>query len=191
MKKSRKIAAGLVTLLSVATLAACSSSSKDSSVITMKGDTITVSDVYNQVKNNSATQQAVLTLTLQRVLQDQYGDKVSDKKVSEAYNKVAEQYGTYFSAILAQQGLTTETYKQQLRVQLLVEAAVDAAAKKELTTKNYKAAFKNYVPDTKIEVIKLDSEDTAKSVLEEAKKDGADFASIAKEKTTESDKKYK
>ncbi|MGC4388228.1 foldase PrsA, partial [Streptococcus suis] len=86
-------------------------------------------------------QQAVLTLTLQRVLQDQYGDKVSDKKVSEAYNKVAEQYGTYFSAILAQQGLTTETYKQQLRVQLLVEAAVDAAAKKELTTKNYKAAF--------------------------------------------------
>ena len=181
MKKSRKIAAGLVTLLSVATLAACSSSSKDSSVITMKGDTITVSDVYNQVKNNSATQQAVLTLTLQRVLQDQYGDKVSDKKVSEAYNKVAEQYGTYFSAILAQQGLTTETYKQQLRVQLLVEAAVDAAAKKELTTKNYKAAFKNYVPDTKIEVIKLDSEDTAKSVLEEAKKDGADFASFAKE----------
>ena len=107
MKKSRKIAAGLVTLLSVATLAACSSSSKDSSVITMKGDTITVSDIYNQVKNNSATQQAVLTLTLQRVLQDQYGDKVSDKKVSEAYNKVAEQYGTYFSAILAQQGLTT------------------------------------------------------------------------------------
>ncbi|MFS1663806.1 foldase PrsA [Streptococcus sp. zg-JUN1979] len=189
MTKRRKFAAGLVTILSVATLAACSSTSKDSSVITMKGDTITIGEVYDQVKNNTVTQQAVLTLTLQRVLQSQYGDKVTDKEVSEAYNKAAEQYGTYFSAILAQQGMTAETYKQQIRVQMLVEAAVKEAAEKELTTDNYKKAFESYVPDTKIEVIKLDSEDSANATLSEVKAEGADFAAIAKDKTTETDKK--
>ena len=50
MKK--KIVAGAVTLLSVAVLAACGKTSgSDKDIITMKGDTITVSEFYDKVKS--------------------------------------------------------------------------------------------------------------------------------------------
>lgn len=190
MKTRSKLAAGFLTLMSVATLAACSGkTSNGTNVVTMKGDTITVSDFYDQVKTSKAAQQSMLTLILSRVFDTQYGDKVSDKKVSEAYNKTAKGYGNSFSNALSQAGLTPEGYKQQIRTTMLVEYAVKEAAKKELTEANYKEAYKNYTPETSVQVIKLDAEDKAKSVLKDVKADGADFAKIAKEKTTATDKK--
>ncbi|HGI3688800.1 TPA: peptidylprolyl isomerase PrsA [Streptococcus agalactiae] len=189
MKTRSKLAAGFLTLMSVATLAACSGkTSNGTNVVTMKGDTITVSDFYDQVKTSKAAQQSMLTLILSRVFDTQYGDKVSDKKVSEAYNKTAKGYGNSFSSALSQAGLTPEGYKQQIRTTMLVEYAVKEAAKKELTEANYKEAYKNYTPETSVQVIKLDAEDKAKSVLKDVKADGADFAKIAKEKTTATDK---
>ncbi|HGH7801312.1 TPA: peptidylprolyl isomerase PrsA [Streptococcus agalactiae] len=190
MKTRSKLAVGFLTLMSVATLAACSGkTSNGTNVVTMKGDTITVSDFYDQVKTSKAAQQSMLTLILSRVFDTQYGDKVSDKKVSEAYNKTAKGYGNSFSSALSQAGLTPEGYKQQIRTTMLVEYAVKEAAKKELTEANYKEAYKNYTPETSVQVIKLDAEDKAKSVLKDVKADGADFAKIAKEKTTATDKK--
>ncbi|HEO0157122.1 TPA: peptidylprolyl isomerase PrsA [Streptococcus agalactiae] len=190
MKTRSKLAAGFLTLMSVATLAACSGkTSNGTNVVTMKGDTITVSDFYDQVKTSKAAQQSMLTLILSRVFDTQYGDKVSDKKVSEAYNKTAKGYGNSFSSALSQAGLTPEGYKQQIRTTMLVKYAVKEAAKKELTEANYKEAYKNYTPETSVQVIKLDAEDKAKSVLKDVKADGADFAKIAKEKTTATDKK--
>ncbi|HFV0804546.1 TPA: peptidylprolyl isomerase PrsA [Streptococcus agalactiae] len=190
MKTRSKLAAGFLILMSVATLAACSGkTSNGTNVVTMKGDTITVSDFYDQVKTSKAAQQSMLTLILSRVFDTQYGDKVSDKKVSEAYNKTAKGYGNSFSSALSQAGLTPEGYKQQIRTTMLVEYAVKEAAKKELTEANYKEAYKNYTPETSVQVIKLDAEDKAKSVLKDVKADGADFAKIAKEKTTATDKK--
>ncbi|HFH7538102.1 TPA: peptidylprolyl isomerase PrsA [Streptococcus agalactiae] len=190
MKTRSKLAAGFLTLMSVATLAACSGkTSNGTNVVTMKGDTITVSDFYDQVKTSKAAQQSMLTLILSRVFDTQYGDKVSDKKVSEAYSKTAKGYGNSFSSALSQAGLTPEGYKQQIRTTMLVEYAVKEAAKKELTEANYKEAYKNYTPETSVQVIKLDAEDKAKSVLKDVKADGADFAKIAKEKTTATDKK--
>ncbi|HFK8865771.1 TPA: peptidylprolyl isomerase PrsA [Streptococcus agalactiae] len=190
MKTRSKLAAGFLTLMSVVTLAACSGkTSNGTNVVTMKGDTITVSDFYDQVKTSKAAQQSMLTLILSRVFDTQYGDKVSDKKVSEAYNKTAKGYGNSFSSALSQAGLTPEGYKQQIRTTMLVEYAVKEAAKKELTEANYKEAYKNYTPETSVQVIKLDAEDKAKSVLKDVKADGADFAKIAKEKTTATDKK--
>ena len=190
MKTRSKLAAGFLTLMSVATLAACSGKTSNvTNVFTMKGETITVSDFYDQVKTSKAAQQSMLTLILSRVFDTQYGDKVSDKKVSEAYNKTAKGYGNSFSSALSQAGLTPEGYKQQIRTTMLVEYAVKEAAKKELTEANYKEAYKNYTPETSVQVIKLDAEDKAKSVLKDVKADGADFAKIAKEKTTATDKK--
>ncbi|MDG3142116.1 peptidylprolyl isomerase PrsA [Streptococcus suis] len=184
MKKQTKLVTGVVTLMSVLTLAACSSqTSPKESLITMKGDTITVSDFYNQAKDTTAGQQAMLTLVLDRVFEEQYGDKVSDKEVTKAYDEQAEAYGSNFSAALSSAGMTEKTYKQQIRVEKLIEYAVNKAAQKELTTANYKEAYQNYTPETTVEVIKLDDESKAKSVLEEVKKEGADFAKVAKDNT--------
>lgn len=188
MKK--KLALGFIGLASALTLAACASQATETTdLVTMKGDTINVTDFYEAVKNTTAAQQSMLTLVLTRVFEEQYGDKVTDDQVTESFNKTAEQYGSSFSAALAQAGMTVDTYKQQIRTTMLVEYAVEQAANKELTDENYKAAYETFTPEVTAQVIQLDSEETAKTVLSEVKADGADFAKIASEKTVQTDKK--
>ncbi|EGJ27377.1 peptidylprolyl isomerase PrsA [Streptococcus porcinus] len=189
MKNSNKLVTGFVTLASVMTLAACSSTNDSTKVVTMKGDTITVTDFYKEAKTSTAAQQSMLSLIMSRVFEQEYGKKVSDKKVEESYNKTAKQYGSSFSDALGQAGLTTETYKKQIRTTMLVEYAVKQEAKKELTDANYKKAFENYSPEMTTQVIIMDDEAKAKKVLEEVKAEGADFSKIAKENTVESAKK--
>lgn len=189
MKK--RFVMGALTLLSVATLAACAQgTTEDTKLVTMKGDTVTVADFYNEIKNSSVAQQTMLTLVLSRVFEEQYGDKVTEEQVTEAYNTTSEQYGDNFAAALAQVGLTPETYKQELRKNLLLEYAVEEKAKGEITDDSLKAAYESYTPEMKAQVIQLASEDDAKAVLEEVKKDGADFAAIAKDKTTAKEVDY-
>ena len=66
MKK--KLLAGAITLLSVATLAACSKGSEGADLISMKGDVITEHQFFEEVKNNQAAQQVLLNMTIQNVL---------------------------------------------------------------------------------------------------------------------------
>ena len=164
------------------TYLATNSNSETKALVTMKGDTITVSDFYSAAKSSKSSQQTMLNLILSRVFEDQYGSKVSDKEVTEAYNKTASSYGSSFSSALQAAGLTTDTYKQQIRTSMLVEYAVKEAAKDKLTTKNYKEAYKDYTPDTTATVA-LSNEDKANSVHDQATADGADFDKIAKENT--------
>lgn len=192
MKKQTKLYTGVITLMSILTLAACSqeASPKDN-LVTMKGDAITVSDFYKQAKDTTAGQQAMLTLVLERVFEDQYGKNVSDKEVTKAYNKQVDTYGSNFSAALTSAGMTEETYKQQIRVEKLIEYAVEKAAKKELTDANYQKAYEKYSPEVSTQIIKLDDEKKAKSTLEQVKAEGADFAKIAKENSAEKTVDYK
>ncbi|MGT2847025.1 peptidylprolyl isomerase PrsA [Streptococcus massiliensis] len=186
MKK--KIMTGAVTLLSVAVLAACSQNSKD--IVTMKGDTITVDEFYNQVKNSSAAQEVLLSMTINNVFEKKYGKNVSEKEVNEVYEKSAKTYGDAFSSVLARSGLTTETYKAQIRTNKLVEYAVKKAAEKELNDDAYKAAYETYTPEVTAQIIKLSDEATAKSVAEKAK-NGEDFTQLAKDNSTDKNTKDK
>ena len=163
------------------TYLATNNNSETKALVTMKGNTI--SDFYSAAKSSKSSQQTMLNLILSRVFEDQYGSKVSDKEVTEAYNKTASSYGSSFSSALQAAGLTTDTYKQQIRTSMLVEYAVKEAAKDKLTTKNYKEAYKDYTPDTTATVIALSNEDKANSVHDQATADGADFDKIAKENT--------
>ena len=184
MKK--KILAGAITLLSVVTLAACSQAGgKD--IITMKGNTITVNDFYNKVKNNAAAQQVLLNMTIQEVFEKSYGKHVTEKEVNETFNKSK----STFQQVLARAGLTEDTYREQIRTNKLVEYAVKKAAEKELTDANYKKAYESYTPEVTAQIIKVDSEDKAKEVLEKAKAEGADFGQIAKENSTDTKTKDK
>ena len=101
MKK--KLVAGAVTLLSVVTLAACANgTNKD--IVTMKGDTITVSDFYDEMKSNQGAQQVLFQMTINKVFEKEYGSKVSDKDVNKEFDKQKKQLGNQFDAYLAQQG---------------------------------------------------------------------------------------
>ena len=189
MKK--KFVAGAVTLLSVVTLAACAKGGSDKDIVTMKGDTITVGDFYDEIKNNQGAQQYLFQMTINKVFEKEYGSKVSDKDVEKKVDEQKKQLGEAFNSYLTQQGLTEETNKQQIRSNLLLEYAVDQAISKELTDEAYKKAFESYTPEITANVIKLDSEEKANEVLASVKAEGADFAQIAKENSTDASTKDK
>ena len=189
MKK--KFVAGAVTLLSVVALAACAKSGSDKDIVTMKGDTITVGDFYDEIKNNQGAQQYLFQMTINKVFEKEYGSKVSDKDVEKKVDEQKKQLGEAFNSYLTRQGLTEETNKQQIRSNLLLEYAVDQAISKELTDEAYKKAFETYTPEITANVIKLDSEEKANEVLASVKAEGADFAQIAKENSTDASTKDK
>ena len=189
MKK--KFVAGAVTLLSVVALAACAKSGSDKDIVTMKGDTITVGDFYDEIKNNQGAQQYLFQMTINKVFEKEYGSKVSDKDVEKKVDEQKKQLGEAFNSYLTRQGLTEETNKQQIRSNLLLEYAVDQAISKDLTDEAYKKAFESYTPEITANVIKLDSEEKANEVLASVKAEGADFAQIAKENSTDASTKDK
>ena len=189
MKK--KFVAGSVTLLSVVTLAACAKGGSDKDIVTMKGDTITVGDFYDEIKHNQGAQQYLFQMTINKVFEKEYGSKVSDKDVEKKVDEQKKQLGEAFNSYLTQQGLTEETNKQQIRSNLLLEYAVDQAISKELTDEAYKKAFETYTPEITANVIKVDSEEKANEVLASVKAEGADFAQIAKENSTDASTKEK
>ena len=189
MKK--KFVAGAVTLLSVVALAACAKGGSDKDIVTMKGDTITVGDFYDEIKNNQGAQQYLFQMTINKVFEKEYGSKVSDKDVEKKVDEQKKQLGEAFKSYLTQQGLTEETNKQQIRSNLLLEYAVDQAISKELTDEAYKKAFESYTPEITANVIKVDSEEKANEVLASVKAEGADFAQIAKENSTDASTKEK
>ena len=183
MKK--KLLAGAITLLSVATLAGCSNSCQGADLISMKGDVITEHQFFEEVKNNPTAQQVLLNMTIQKVFEKQYGSEVSDKDVDDAVAEEQKKYGDSYQTVLARAGLTAESRKQQIRTSKLVEYAVKKAAEAELTDENYKKAYEEYTPEVTAQIIKLDSEDKAKEVLAKAKESGADFAQLAKDNSTD------
>ncbi|HGK3534693.1 TPA: peptidylprolyl isomerase [Streptococcus pneumoniae] len=81
--------------------------------------------------------------------------------------------------------MTLETRKAQIRTSKLVELAVKKVAEAELTDEGYKKAFDEYTPDVTAQIIRLNNEDKAKEVLEKAKAEGADFAQLAKDNSTD------
>ncbi|WP_269796804.1 peptidylprolyl isomerase PrsA [Streptococcus sp. SM5] len=183
MKK--KFLAGAITLLSVATLAACSTSSQGTDLISMKGDVITEHQFFEEVKNNPTAQQVLLNMTIQKVFEKQYGSEVSDKDVDDAVAEEQKKYGDSYQTVLARAGMTAESRKQQIRTSKLVEYAVKKAAEAELTDENYKKAYEEYTPEVTAQIIRLDSEEKAKEVLAKAKESGADFTQLVKDNTTD------
>ena len=187
MKK--KLLAGAITLLSVATLAACSSGSQGADLISMKGDVITEHEFFEEVKYNPTAQQVLLNMTIQKVFEKQYGSEVSDKEVEDAVAEEQKRYGDSYQTILARSGMTEESRKAQIRTSKLVEYAVKKAAEAELTDENFKKAFEEFTPEVTAQIIKLDSEDKAKEVLAKAQESGADFAQLAKDYSTDENTK--
>ena len=146
----------------------------------MKGDTITVSDFYDEIKTQPrCSQQVLFQMTINKVFEKNMDQRFLIKKsIKNWLNKKVNNWATN-SMHLAQQGLTEETAKKQIRSNMLLNM-VNQAAKKDIKESDYKALFESYTPEVTAKIIKLDSEDKAKEVLEAAKAEGADFAQIAK-----------
>lgn len=181
MKKKLILAAA--GAMAVFSLAACSSGSKD--IATMKGSTITVDDFYNQIKEQSTSQQAFSQMVIYKVFEEKYGDKVTDKDIQKNFDEAKEQVeaqGGKFSDALKQAGLTEKTFKKQLKQRAAYDAGLKAHLK--ITDEDLKTAWASFHPEVEAQIIQVASEDDAKAVKKEIT-DGGDFTKIAKEKSTD------
>lgn len=184
MKKKLILAAtGLITMV---TLAACSSGTQD--IASMKGATITVEDFYKQVRGSQESQNTVRNMIVYKVFEDKYGKDITDKEVQKKYDetkKAAEAQGTKLEDYLKQQGLTETDFKKQLRQNLAFEAGLRANIK--ITDADMKAAWEAFHPEVSAQIITVATEDEAKAIKKELA-DGGDFTKIAKEKSTDASK---
>ncbi len=183
--KKNKIILAATSALAVLALAACSGST-DKDIATMKGGTITVSDFYDEAKASSSNQQLVQNMIIYKVFNNKYGDKVSDKKVNEEYDKQAKSYGDTFESQLEAAGYTEDSYKQTIKNNLVLQAGIKDHIK--LTDEDLKTAWESFHPEVEAQIIKVSSEDDAKAVKKSAD-DGEDFAKLAKDKSTDTETK--
>ena len=78
-------------------------------------------------------------MIIEKVLEKNYGDKVSEKSVNSQFNSVKKQYGAQFASALANNGMTEDTFRDSLRLQALEKEAVKANSK--FSNKELKSAY--------------------------------------------------
>lgn len=181
MKKKLILAAAGV--FSVFALAACSGGSQD--IATMKGGTITVNDFFDQVKSQQQSQQAVQQMIIYKVFEEKYGKDVSDKEVQAKFDEVkqnSKDQGGNFDEQLKQSGLTEKSFKKQIRQSLAYQAGLKSHIK--ITDKELKTAWETFHPEVEAQIIQVATEDEANEIKKQLT-DGGDFATIAKEKSTD------
>lgn len=162
---------------SVLALGACSSAD-DKALVTSKVGDITVADFNEKAKSLAGTF-VLQQMVTEKVLAEKY--KVSDDEIKEAYEAVSAQLGDSFEQALAQNGLTEETFKDSLKVELLQEKALKDQAIKEEDVKKHYEQMKTELNGRHILVA---DEKTANEALAKIK-GGASFADVAKEYSTD------
>ncbi|MFD1420196.1 peptidylprolyl isomerase PrsA [Lactiplantibacillus songbeiensis] len=175
----------LAGILLTFTLAGCGSKT----VASTNGGKITESQYYSSMKGTSSGKQVLQQMILNKVLEKDYGSKVSKKAVTKQYNTYKQQYGTSFSTVLSQNGLTTGTFKEQIRSNLLLKEAVKDKAK--ITNADLKKQWKSYEPKVTVQHILVAKSSTSDTVLKALKKDSSEsnFSKLAKKYSTDTTSK--
>lgn len=181
MKKWFIALAGVMLSL---TLAACGSKT----VATTSGGKITEDQFYSSLKNTSSGKQVLQQMILNKVLEKQFGDKVEKSAVTKQYNAYKKEYGSSFSSVLSQSGMTASQLKEQIRSNLLLKEAVKADTK--VTDAQLQKQFKKYEPKVTVSHILVSKKATAEKVIKELKA-GKSFASLAKKYSTDTATKNK
>ncbi|WP_164505017.1 peptidylprolyl isomerase PrsA [Companilactobacillus hulinensis] len=170
----------LAGLLMVTVVAGCSG---NKTVATLKGGRITQEEYYKEMKSSSSGKQTLQTMIITKALESQYGKDVSTKQVDKEYNKYKSQYGSSFSSILSQNGMTTAQFKKNIRTNLLTKVALKK--NKTVTNAQLKKEWKSYQPKITVSQILVAKKDTATEVIGKLQ-NGEDFSKLAKKYSTDS-----
>lgn len=164
---------------SLAVLAACGGGDAESKVIatTAYGD-ITEQDLYEEMKN-AVGLQAFQEIVLNKALSEKF--PVSDEEVEEAVKAQKEMMGDMFETSLANEGLTEETFKKQMKPQLMKQKFL---ASIEVDEKSIDEAVERAKKEIHARHILVEDEKTAKDLIKQIE-DGADFEKLSKEHSTE------
>lgn len=178
MKSYMKKIAAVVAVAGVAlSTAACSNGGSNSTVASYKGGKITQQQYYDEMKKSQAGKSTLANMIINRALEQQYGKYVSSKKVDKQYNNYKKQYGSQFSAVLQQNGMTASSFKENLKTNLLSEQALKHI--KKISKKQEQQAWKSYQPKVTVQHILVAKKSTAQTIIKQLK-DGKSFASLAK-----------
>ncbi|MER1959376.1 MAG: peptidylprolyl isomerase [Solibacillus sp.] len=158
-------------------LAACSNPGDEVVVSTSVGD-ITQEDFYNSIKE-IAGDQLLQQVVVEKILNDKY--EVTDKEIEEELKTVKEQYGEGYEAALAQSNLTEDMLKTNIRFSLLQEKATMDVDVTDEEIQNY---YDQSSQELNARHILVEDEALAKELVEKLKA-GEDFATLAKENSTD------
>lgn len=170
-----------LTLVASLGLAACSNSS-DVVVSTSYGD-IDQKEFYQEIKRlagTSSMEGLLQQVVLEKILSEDY--EVKDEEIQAEYDKYAEQYGDQFGSLLASSGFTEDTFKDNLRFEVLKNKAIEKTVK--VSDDEIKAYYEKGKYQLNGRHILVETEEEAQAIIKELKA-GGDFAKIAKEKSTD------
>jgi foldase protein PrsA len=174
----KKWLVGAATLGIGLTLAGCGSQS----VATIDGNNISKDAFYSSLKANPEAKQVLRDMILDKGLETQYGAKVSTSEVDAKYNEYKAQSGPSFSAFLKQNDLSAAQFKDRIRENLLMQAAVRANTR--FTPKMLREQFRAYQPKVVVDQILVSKAATAKEVIAKLAA-GQSFATLAKRYSTD------
>ncbi|MDZ5606052.1 peptidylprolyl isomerase [Bacillus pseudomycoides] len=182
MKKT--IAALSFSLALTIGLVGCSSSGSEVIVKTDAGN-ITKDDLYEVLKtSNGAT--VLESLIEEKLLSTKY--KISNEELNKAFNEIKSQYGSddEFELALTSNGYAdAASFKEQLELSLLQEkAATEGVKTSEKKLKAYYNENKTNYEYVTASHILVSTEEEATEIKQQLD-DGADFAKLAKEKSTD------
>ena len=163
----------ITALISILMLAACGQKNSSATVATATDSTITKSDFEKQLKDRYG-KDMLYEMIAQDVITKKY--KVSDDDVEKEVQKVKNQYGDQFTAVLENNRLKDEAdFKKQIKFKL----AMNEAIKKSVTEKEEKAHYK---PEIKASHILVSDENEAKEIKKKLDA-GASFEELAKQES--------
>ncbi|MGI1806360.1 peptidylprolyl isomerase [Exiguobacterium sp. TDN 0502] len=173
---------GAAAVASVFTLAACGSN--DEAVINYKGGEVNKADVQEEAYEKAGAQIA-FQQTMNKLLEKKYGKEVTDKEVEAEVKKTKDQFPDkeQFNSTLKSAGIQNEKeFEKVLRTQMLLTEA--KSAKSKVTDKEIQERFDQEKVEVKASHILVAKESEAKDIKKQLD-DGADFAKLAKEKSTD------
>ncbi|WP_125581783.1 peptidylprolyl isomerase PrsA [Levilactobacillus cerevisiae] len=177
-------------LLLTVTLAGCGSQT----VATTNGGKITESAYYSSLKGTSSGKQVLQQMILNKVLEKQYGSKVSKSAVTKQFNTYKTQYGSSFKSVLSQSGMTESSLKTEIRSNLLLKEAVKDNV--TVTDAQLKKQFKSYEPKVTVAHILVSKKATAQTIIKDLKGTkksnlSSEFTKLAKKYSTDTATKNK
>ena len=182
MKLSKKILIGFAGVMMSLSLTACGSQT----VATTNGGKITQNQFYNRMKTTPQGKSVLQQMILDKILEKNYGSDVKSSQVEALINQYKEQYGSEFSALLQQQGMTESQFKRTMRSKLLLREAIKHNI--DFTDGMLKKQFKNFEPKVTVAQILVPSKAKAQTVISKLK-NGDSFKSLAKEYSKDSSTK--
>lgn len=169
----------LALIMGIISLSACNNGDSSEAVAETKAGNVTKDELYEAMKKTYG-EQVLQQLVYEKVLSEKY--KITDEELDAKVNEVKAQLGDNFEMALAQYQMTEESFRESLKLDLLVEKAATADVK--VTDKEIQEYYDNLKPEIKARHILVEDEAKAKEM--KAKLDqGEDFATLAKENSTD------